>query len=84
VDTHFLERFSGAILLSVIDAGLSDLANHSNTQIVIGSSQDAASAGLSALVPAAIPPTIKVAQGTAIRIFVARDLDFLPVETAAP
>lgn len=83
VDTHFLERFSGAILLSVIDAGLSDLSNHSSTQIVIGSSQDAASAGLSALVPAAIPPTIKVAQGTAIRIFVARDLDFLPVETLA-
>jgi type IV secretion system protein VirB10 len=84
VDTHFLERFSGAILLSVIDAGLTDLSNHSSTQIVIGSSQDAASAGLSALVPTAIPPTIKVAQGTAIRIFVARDLDFLPVEKAAP
>lgn len=79
VDTHFLERFSGAILLSVISAGVNSIGRPS-TQVVIGSGADAATASLSALIPTAIPPTIKVAQGTAIRIFVARDLDFSPVQ----
>ena len=81
VNTHFFQRFSGAILLSVVDAGVQNLANRSNnTSIVIGSSGDAATASLSALVPTAIPPTIKVKQGAAIRIFVARDLDFSTVQ----
>ncbi len=81
VNTHFFERFSGAILLSVLDAGVQNLANRSNnTSIVIGSSGDAATASLSALVPTAIPPTIRVKQGAAIRIFVARDLDFSTVQ----
>jgi type IV secretory pathway VirB10-like protein len=81
VNTHFFERFSGAILLSVVDAGVENLANRSNnTSIVIGSSGDAATASLSALVPTAIPPTIRVKQGAAIRIFVARDLDFSTVQ----
>jgi type IV secretion system protein VirB10 len=85
VNTHFFERFSGAILLSVIDAGVENLANrNNNTSIVIGSSGDAATASLSALVPAAIPPTIKVAQGAPIRIFVARDLDFSTVQRLEP
>lgn len=81
VDTHFFQRFSGAILLSVLDAGVQNLANrNNNTSIVIGSSGDAATASLSALVPPAIPPTIQVKQGSAIRIFVARDLDFSTVQ----
>lgn len=85
VNNHFIERFSGAILLSVIDAGVENLANRSNsTSIVIGSSGDAATASLSALVPAAIPPTIKVRQGAPIRIFVARDLDFSTVQRSEP
>ncbi len=88
VNTHFFERFSGAILLSVIDAGVQNLANRNNsTSIVIGSGGggvDAATASLSALVPAAIPPTIKVAQGAPIRIFVARDLDFSTVQRSEP
>jgi type IV secretion system protein VirB10 len=83
VNTHFFQRFSGAILLSVLDAGVQNLANrNNNTSIVIGSSGDAATASLSALVPAAIPPTIKVKQGAAIRIFVARDLDFSTVQSS--
>lgn len=83
VNTHFFQRFSGAILLSVIDAGVSNLANRNNsTQVIIGSSSDAATASLAALVPTAIPPTIKVAQGAPIRIFVARDLDFSTVQSS--
>jgi type IV secretion system protein VirB10 len=81
VDRHFLETFGGAILLSVINAGSAAIAGTPSTEVVIGSSQ--AATGLastaSAFFPVAIPPTIKVPQGTPIRIFVARDLDFGPV-----
>lgn len=83
VDRHFLERFGGAILLSVINAGVSSLGDRSNTQIVIGSTRDAMAIG-GGISPTSIPPTIKVAQGAAIRIFAARDLDFANVQGNSP
>ncbi len=84
VDRHFFERFAGSVLLSVITLGQAALTNGNSTQVVIGSSADAGSiaGAASALAPQPIPPTIKVPQGTPIRIFVARDLDFTPVEGA--
>ena len=82
VDRHFFERFGGAVLLSVINAGVASLARAPSTQVVIGSNTDAASLGASALQPTTISPTIKVPQGSPIRIFVARDLDFSPVGAA--
>ncbi len=74
VDTHFLKRFGSAILLSVVTG----LANSNSTSaIVIGSSSGAQSAASDALsIDAKIPPTIKVMQGTVIRVFVAHDLHF--------
>jgi type IV secretion system protein VirB10 len=78
VDRHFFQRFGGAILLSVVNGAVAGLSERASTQIVIGSSQDAASLGALAQ-PANISPTIKVPQGSPIRIFVARDLDFSPV-----
>lgn len=84
VDRHFLERFSGSILLSVVNAGLTAAAGPPSAQIVIGSSQDASSIASSASLPQSISPTIRVAQGTPIRIFVARDLDFSSVGAASP
>jgi type IV secretion system protein VirB10 len=82
VDTHFLQEFSGAILLSVINIGTAALTSAPSTTVVVGSSGGVSGLGasVSALAPTVIPPTIKVAQGTPIRIFVARDLDFGPVE----
>ena len=82
VDRHFFERFSGAVLLSVISLGQAALTSGNSTQVSIGSSSDASSiaGAASAFAPQNISPTIKVAQGTPIRIFVARDLDFSPVE----
>jgi type IV secretion system protein VirB10 len=83
VDRHFLESFGGAILLSVVSAGTTALAGSSpTTEVVIGSSQQASALAstVSAYAPVVIPPTIKVPQGTPIRIFVARDLDFTPVQ----
>jgi type IV secretion system protein VirB10 len=76
VNRHFFQRFGGAVLLSVINAGMYALSDRPSAQVVIGSSQDAAGLAASAMTPASIPPTIKVPQGSPIRIFVSRDLDF--------
>ena len=82
VDRHFFEQFSGAILLTVLNAAAyAAAAGNSSTAVVVNSGSTTGGLGGagSALTPAAIPPTIKVAQGTPIRIFVQRDLDFTPV-----
>jgi len=80
VDTHFAKRFGSAILMSVINGVVTSGGSRNNT-IVIGSSNDAANAATSALQEnMKIPPTIKVSQGTAVQVFVARDLDFSVAE----
>ena len=73
VDTHFLKRFGAAMLLSVV-TGLS--TSNSGMAVVIGSSgaQNATTDALG--VDAKISPTVKIAQGTVIQIFVAHDLNF--------
>jgi type IV secretion system protein VirB10 len=81
VDRHFLRRFGGAILLSLITAG-ANAATRDDTQVIINSTRaggDAASVALQQEIN--VSPTINVAQGAPIRIFVARDLDFSTVET---
>ncbi len=80
VNRHFFQNLSGAVLLSVLQAEISNLGNRPSTQVVIGSSQEATSLAASAILPTNIPPTIRVRQGTPIRIFVARDLDFSPAK----
>lgn len=79
VDRHFFQQFGGAILLSVINGAAASLSDRPNTQIVIGSAQDATNLGANAVKPTNLSPTIKVAQGAPVRIFVARDLDFSAV-----
>jgi type IV secretion system protein VirB10 len=78
VDRHFLERFGSAILLSIIGAGAEILAAESgNNAVVITSSAQAYGVAQTALQSSVnIPPTIRIAQGSPIRIFVARDLIF--------
>jgi type IV secretion system protein VirB10 len=79
VQRHFLRRFGGSILLSVLNAGAAAIGGAPNTQIAIGSPAQANAAASSAQMGENIPPTIKVPQGEGIRIFVARDLDFSAV-----
>ena len=85
-DTHFFTRFGGAILLSVMSAGLEALAGHdNNTAIIIGSSQQASQVASIALQKQIdIPVTIRVPQGTPLQVFVTRDLDFSGVSEARP
>ena len=80
VDHHFFERFSGAVLLTVLDAAAYAAAGTPSTEVVVGQGTTGGVGGAaSSFTPANIAPTIKVAQGTPIRIFVSRDLDFTPV-----
>ncbi len=74
VDSHFLKRFGAAMLLSVV-SGLA--TSHSNAAIVIGPSAGAQGVAADALgLDAKIPPTVRIAQGTVIQVFVAHDLAF--------
>jgi type IV secretory pathway VirB10-like protein len=84
VDSHFMRRFGAALLLSVIDAGSRAVSAGSGNVVIAGGAGGAASAAGTGLQnDVNIPPTIKVAQGTAIRIFLNRDLDFTDVGAAS-
>ncbi|HEX5776354.1 MAG TPA: TrbI/VirB10 family protein [Caulobacteraceae bacterium] len=74
-DTHFFQRFGGAILLSVMSAGIEAMrGGGDNTSIIIGSPEQAGR--LAELAPKEIPVTVKVMQGSPLQVFVTRDLDF--------
>ncbi|MFM9935981.1 MAG: TrbI/VirB10 family protein [Novosphingobium sp.] len=79
VNRHFFQRFTNSVLLSVVNASIASVSRGSGTQILIGSSQEATGLAASLLPTEVIPPTIKIAQGTPVRVFVARDLDFTAV-----
>jgi len=81
VNRHYLQRFGGAILLSVLTGGINALAqSRSNgSTVVVNSSNEATSLAGQATRGGDIPPTIKTRQGALVRIFVARDLDFSTV-----
>jgi type IV secretion system protein VirB10 len=84
VDSHFLQRFGSAILLSVVQSGLGALQRGSN-DVVVRTADDAKSvAGIALQRDINIPPTVKIAQGTPIRIFIARDLDFSGTDGVRP
>lgn len=85
IDTHFWERFGGAIMLSLIDdvgtyvaEEAANGASGGNNQINFGgtaeTARDAASIALENSID--IPPTLLKHQGEHINVFVARDLDF--------
>src|SRR3954470_19433605 len=82
IDTHFWERFGGALLLSIVADG-SQIAGRqlSNSDIEIRSSQSAGSnaAAIATEQSINIPPTLNKNQGELVSIFVARDLDFSTV-----
>jgi type IV secretion system protein VirB10 len=73
VNSHFGKRFGSAILLSVIGAAGQAVAGGNSTVIVAGP-QEALSSSARRNVD--IPPTVRVALGAPIKIFIARDLDF--------
>jgi type IV secretion system protein VirB10 len=83
VDRHFLQRFGGAILLSLLNIGAGAIADSSDTTVVIAGAQAGSSAMSQAMQgDSDIKPTVKVPQGTPVRVFVSQDLDFTAVGAA--
>ena len=84
VNRHFLQRFGGAILTTVLSAGVNALtaSRSGGSTVFVGSANQATSLASQATSNTDIPPTITTRQGAAVRIFVARDLDFSTVGPA--
>ncbi|WP_298194319.1 TrbI/VirB10 family protein [Novosphingobium sp.] len=76
VNSHFGKRFGAAMLMSLISAGGQAIGG--GGAVIIASPSQAASNAVQRDIN--IPPTVRVAAGTPIRIFVTRDLDFSGVE----
>ena len=79
VDRRLFDRYGGSALLSLISGGLNALSNSRSSQVIIGSPVTVAPATGA---EKAISPVVRVPQGSRIRIFVARDLDFTNVGAA--
>jgi type IV secretion system protein VirB10 len=86
VDSHFWQRFGGALLLSMvqgaIQAGNTALAQGGTTSIDTGDTQGVIAETLRNTIN--IPPTVRKNQGELVSIFVARDLDFSAVYDVQP
>jgi type IV secretion system protein VirB10 len=83
VDRHFFQRFGGAILLSLLNIGGSAISDSTDTTVVIAGAragQDAVGSTFAA--DAQIGPTVKVPQGSPVRVFVSQDIDFSAVGPA--
>ena len=87
IDTHFLERFGGAIMISLVEdlnkfllneASRSTGSNNTTNNFSFGSSQQATKQMATEALKSSIniPPTLIKNQGEHINIYVARDLDF--------
>lgn len=83
VNSHFFSRFATALLQTSLDIGvaLASRAGSNSSGVYIGAVPGLASTGTSALLGnnRAQQPTLTVRQGTAISVFVSRDLDFTGV-----
>jgi type IV secretion system protein VirB10 len=81
IDTHFWERFGGALMLSLVDdmaaAATRNNGGGNNFNNTSQGAQNAASEALKNTIN--IPPTLYKNQGERVGIFVARDLDFSSV-----
>lgn len=82
VDTHFLTRFGGALLQSILDVGVNLASRRVNQQVYVNlpGSQATQAAGNALTGGGQVTPTLKVRQGVSLSVFVARDLDFTGVQ----
>lgn len=80
VNTHFFERFGGAILQSTLDIGVQLAARSASRGTVVVALPGSVQQATQIVPPQQVQPTIKVKQGTSVSVFVAQDLDFTDVE----
>ena len=69
------QRYGSAVLLSVVGS-LASVDGSSNTVVIGAAGQGASAAGIALQNDGKISPTVRVAPGAPIQVFVARDLDF--------
>ncbi len=77
VDTRFWDRFSGAVLLTIVDGAAAALADAGSGDDVVRLPSDAA--GIAAQGSGQIAPTLRKPQGAEVAILVTQDLDFSSV-----
>ena len=77
VDTHFLARFTSAVLQTALTIGTNIASRPSRGSVIVGVPSQTSGAIGQILSPGRdLRPTIRVRQGAPITVFVARDLDF--------
>jgi type IV secretion system protein VirB10 len=77
VNTHFFERFAGAILRSVVDIGVTLAARSGNNPVVVALPGTIQGGGAPiGREGERVRPTLKVPPARSISVFLARDLDF--------
>lgn len=77
VNSHFLERFSGAILQSALDVGVNLAARNSRSPVIVAlPSTGSAVSNIATARTNDITPTLRVPAGRSVSVFVSRDLDF--------
>ncbi len=74
IDTHFWDRFGGALLLSIVDDAAYAVAGPNHGSNITRLPSDAA--GIAVQNSINIPPSLRKAQGSEVSIFVAQDFDF--------
>ncbi|RSU19477.1 type IV secretion system protein B10 [Sphingomonas koreensis] len=74
VNTHFFERFGGAILQSILDIGVNIASREAGAARIYAFPGSNFSSQV--IRPQQITPTLTVKPGTSVSVFVARDLDF--------
>jgi type IV secretion system protein VirB10 len=81
VNRHFWDRFGAAILLTVINGAVQGAVNRQNSSGSVVVSPSTSTDVMAEILRGTlnIPPTVTVAQGDRIQVFVARDVDFRPV-----
>jgi type IV secretion system protein VirB10 len=76
-NSHFFERFTGAILQSALEVGVNVASRQAaGGGVVVALPGSTQNLGQSLLQSSRIVPTLTVPAGTSISVFVARDLDF--------
>ena len=82
VNTHFFEKFGSAILQTALDVGSNYASRLGGSSVIVSLPGSVVNSAASPLTSGTqIQPTLRVKQGTAITVFVARDLDFTAVES---
>lgn len=74
IDTHFWDRFGGALLLSIVDDAAYAVAGPNNGSNITRLPSDAA--GIAVQNSINISPSLRKSQGSEVSIFVAQDFDF--------